>query len=393
MARPGRRKTALAALIAVLALLAAACNGGGVAEDVAQQTVDATAPDDGAATQEPADPEEDGDDLEALYEAAQAEGTVVWYVSSPLESTEAIAGDFEAQYPGVDVQIERVVGLAQYERFLQEEQAGQHLADMIQISDKPAIEDLIAQGMIAEFTPPTDDRFEEGSYKISSYAYVPWRTTVAVLYNTDNVSEEDAELLKDWNGILDPRFADGRIAMRAAQVGAGYAPLLYWLTEGADEYGEGYLEALAAQEPVIYPDPVQAGQAVVAGEQDVWFTGWEAFSVAQYEVGAPVRWVFPDPAPAYGNVWTGISANAPHPNAAQLFFTWLLSEEGAISIQDKYKERAALEGVEDNRPVTQEPWYEDPEDVIWVPDMESWAENQGMVQEVWIRHFGPLGAQ
>jgi iron(III) transport system substrate-binding protein len=389
MARPGRSKTALAALIAVLALIAAACG----AEDVTQPTSDATAPDDGAATQEPAEPGDDGDDLAALYEAAQQEGTMVWYVSSPLESTEAIVGDFEAQYPGVDVQVERIVGLAQYERFLQEEQAGQHMADMIQISDKPAVEDLIDRGFIAQFTPPTDDRFEEGSYKISGYSYVPWRTTVAVMYNTDNVSEQEAELLTDWNGILDERWSGGRIAMRAAQVGAGYAPLLYWLTDGADEYGEGYMEALAAQEPVIYPDPVQAGQAVVAGEQDVWFTGWESFAVAQYEAGAPIRWAFPDRIPAYGNVWTAISANAQHPNAAQLFFTWLLNEDGAESIQDKYKERAALEGVEDNRAVTQEPWYEDPDDIIWVPDTEAWAEHQPMVQETWVRHFGRLGAQ
>src|SRR3972149_11852714 len=54
-----------------------------------------------------------------LYELAQKEGTVVWYVSAPLEAATAIAGVFQKKYPGVRVKGLRIIETAKYRRFMQ----------------------------------------------------------------------------------------------------------------------------------------------------------------------------------------------------------------------------------------------------------------------------------
>ena len=51
-----------------------------------------------------------------LYEAAKKEGKLVWYESAPLEAMKAVAAEFEKKYPGVKVEVLRIVGVAQYQQ-------------------------------------------------------------------------------------------------------------------------------------------------------------------------------------------------------------------------------------------------------------------------------------
>jgi ABC-type Fe3+ transport system substrate-binding protein len=330
-------------------------------------------------------------DEQALYEAAKSEGVAVMYVSAPLDPMRAMLESFQSKYPGVTVELQRLVSTQQYQKFLSESQAGQNIADVLQLSDKPAVDDLIGRGLIADHKVPTDAEFSEPGFKIPGKAYVPWSTDVVITYNTGLVSEEDAALLKDWKGILDPRFK-GKIAMRAKLDGAGYAPFLYLLDEKKDEYGEAYMEALAAQEPKIFADPVQAGRAVQTGELAVWFPGWESLSIQFVREGAPIRWVFPNPSPAYGNVWTFINASAPHPNAARLLQNWWASDDAATVIETIYLARASKGGRADSREVTKESWYEGIGDKGWLPDPVRWSQSRAMIDELWKKHFGRFGA-
>src|SRR5262245_30495891 len=68
-------------------------------------------------------------DEAALYEAAKKEGRLVWYESAPLEPMRAMAAAFEKKYPGIKVEVLRIVGVQQYQRFMQETEAKQHMVD------------------------------------------------------------------------------------------------------------------------------------------------------------------------------------------------------------------------------------------------------------------------
>ncbi len=77
----------------------------------------------------------DPKDEAKLYDLAKKEGTLVEYGSAPLETMKEMAKDFEAKYPGIKMEILRIVGVAGYQRFLQETNAKQYIADIVYISD------------------------------------------------------------------------------------------------------------------------------------------------------------------------------------------------------------------------------------------------------------------
>src|ERR1700737_2560555 len=99
----------------------------------------------GATAQTCPDPKDEA----KLYELAKKEGKVVWYESAPLEPMQAIALAFEKKYPGIKVEVLRIVGIQQYQRFMQEVQAKQHNVDILHISDQPSMATLVDEGHIA----------------------------------------------------------------------------------------------------------------------------------------------------------------------------------------------------------------------------------------------------
>lgn len=321
-------------------------------------------------------------DEAALYAAAKKEGTAVWYEAAPLEPMQQLVSIFEQKYPGIKVQLLRITGPQQYQRFMQETMAGQNIADLLLLSDQPLMHKLVEDKHIASWRVPTFDRIPE-PFRIGDYAYAPYTTDVAIVYNSDRVTEEEAKILgSSWKGVLDPRFK-GRFAIVKRKCGVCYAGVHMFLDPKlSDEYGEKFLRAVAAQKPAIYSDNPVALDRVIAGEQDFVFWLWEAIAYTKYKEGAPVRWVRPSPTPEFGNSWQAVSAHAPHPNAARLLQNWLMSEEGARALQKVYGSATVLEGVEDTRGLSKEPWHK-PIAERYNIDWKRWEKNYVKDMRLW----------
>ncbi len=318
-----------------------------------------------------------------LYELAKKEGTIVWYGASPLEGMNENAKDFNAKYPGVKVEIMRVMGIAQYQRFLHETNAKQYINDILQISDYPSIKSLVQLGHLAEWKVPTSDRIPSSS-RIQNSSYSPYVTDSLIAYNLNKVTPEEAKILgRGWKGLLDPRFK-GRFVTSTSKSGSTYV-LIHMLLDPkyADVFGPDFIKAIAAQKPVLYTALVPAFDRVVAGEHDFMIQCWEGLAFQKWEQRAPVRWVRPDPTPVFSNSWYAISKYAPHPNAARLFFNWLMSEAGALSFQ-KTGYQTSLKGVKDTRKAANEPWY-DPVKTRYDVDWERWEKNYNKDFDFWIK--------
>ena len=319
-----------------------------------------------------------------LYELAKQEGSLVWYESGPLEAMQAVAHDFEAAYPGVKVVVQRIVGVAQYQRFLKETQAQQYIVDVLGISDQPSMADLTAQGMLVNWKVPTHDRFP-ADMRIGDTAYAAYINDNVVVYNTRKVTpEEIAALSESWKGLLDPRFK-GRIAITAQSCGACYSAVHMFLDPKLkDQYGVKFLEALAAQKPAVYSDIVTVVDRVLSGERDIGVWPAEGVGFTKWADGAPIRWLRPKPTPIYGANWQGISKFAPHPNAARLFEDWSMSEAGAKSVQLRYGAIITLSGIPDIRPVAKESWYPAITDK-YIPDFDRWTKNFDSDMALWTK--------
>lgn len=321
-------------------------------------------------------------DTAKLYEAARKEGKIVWYEAAPLEPMQELAKRFNKRYPGIAVQLLRITGPQQYQRFMQETQNKQHIADMLLLSDQPLMQDLIKRGHIADWQVPTHTRIPE-PFRIGNFAYAPYTTDIAIVYNTERVTPEEVKILESsWKGVLDPRFKD-RFAVVRRKCGACYAGVHMFLDPKlAGEYGEPFLKSVAAQRPKVYSDNPIALDRIIAGERDFVFWLWEAIAVTKWQQGAPIRWVRPTPTPEWGNSWNAVSKYAPHPNAARLMQIWLLSDEGAQALQDVYGSATTLTGVTDTRKVVKEPWYK-PIQKRYDMDWTRWGENYQKDMTLW----------
>ena len=317
-----------------------------------------------------------------LYEAAKAEGTVVWYVGGPLDGMNAIAAEFQKVYPGIKVETLRLVGVAQYQRFLDETNAKKYLVDVLQSTDYPSMVSLVDLGHIAQWKLPTFDKIPE-RYRIKDYAYAQYTSTNAIVYNVNKVTPEEVKLLESgWEAVLDPRFK-GRFSVSSMKCGVCYAPVhMFMDPKFKDRFGPEFLRKVVAQQPAVYAEVLVTLDRVVAGEQDFTMWGWESAAAIKQMEGAPIRWIFPKPTPDFGNSWQGISKYSTHPNAARLFLNWTMSEKGALAMERIYGGYSTLQGIPDVRVYAQEKWYAQPKEIYPV-DWERWGNNYHKDMDEW----------
>jgi iron(III) transport system substrate-binding protein len=92
------------------------------------------------------------------------------------------------------------------------------------------------------------------------------------------------------------------------------------------------MHALAKQQPVVREGHELLAHLIVAGEAALDVNIPAASVERLKEKGAPIDWVDVGETPAI-MVGIGLSAEAPHPNAAKMFLDFVLSREGQKLMQ------------------------------------------------------------
>lgn len=111
-----------------------------------------------------------------------------------------------------------------------------------------------------------------------------------------------------------------------AEPASSPANLSFWSLM-LDEYGEGFLEGVAANDPTWMNSAVNTTQGVAAGEGVLAHPGVRAIVENLKTEGVPVEAA--TLAPTTGpEIALGLAAEAKHPDAARLFAHYLMGEEG-----------------------------------------------------------------
>jgi iron(III) transport system substrate-binding protein len=155
------------------------------------------------------------------------------------------------------------------------------------------------------------------------YSFVA-QVTPSLYYNTQLVKPED---VRSYNDLLDPKWK-GKIGLRDPRVpGGGLAMWAFLL----DLKGEDYIRRLAQQEMFVSRNARQIADALAKGSLSLTVgVGYRDFD-SFLDANLPVKHLPTLKEGTYvsgGNGIVGIIKGAPHPNAAKLFFNWLLSREG-----------------------------------------------------------------
>ena len=254
----------------------------------------------------------------ALIEAARQEAKVILYSSMDLPVGEKLGKAFEAQYPGIAVQIERSGSERLFQRVAQEFSSNIHAADLINSSDASHFIPWKKSGWLAPFVSedmvryfPPEHRDPDGMFATTRI----WLSSIA--YNTNLVKPEDAP--KSFADLLDPKWAGKMVKGHPAYSGT----IMTATFQMVRELGWEYFEKLAKQRIMQVQSSTDPPKKLSLGERAVMADGNEYGVVLLKEAGQPVEPVYPTEGTPTISGPTGIFAAAPHPNAARLFQAWL----------------------------------------------------------------------
>jgi iron(III) transport system substrate-binding protein len=267
---------------------------------------------------------------QALIDAANKEGKVVWYTSLIQDqAVRPLAAAFEAKYPGVKVDIVAGKTSDLLLRITDEIKAGALQADVHHGGG--AAQALLRDGQLAEYVPdaakdyPADLKDPTGHWTAHVINFL------VPAYNTDLVKEEDAP--KSYQDLLDPKWK-GQIAW-AASMSQGGPPGFIGTVLGVmgEEKGMDYLRQLSKQQIVNVPANQRVTlDQVIAGEYPIALCTFSHHSDISIGQGAPVKWVALEPAVTNTIDPIFLMKGAPHPNAGKLFIDFVLSEDGQKSL-------------------------------------------------------------
>ena len=308
-----------------------------------------------------------------LIKAAQEEGTLSYYHNSDIDPTALWTAAF-TKATGVKTRNMRLPSYPLYDRWLNEERVGRHVADLIQITDPTLLSLAAKQGFIANYNPAGGAQID-ASLKEDGVWYALTIDTMGIGYNATKVTPEEEKLLHDggWDALADPRWKGRFGTATPASGGSSYAFCYMFLVALKDRYGEAWFRKLAANAPDIYASKAPLFERLSAGEYAIMDQGSQGTLTDLYLKGAPVRWVFPSPTPAAATVQS-ISAKAPHPNAARLFQEWSVTAEAETLWLSYVGAVASRRDVVDPRKRDHKNWF-----------AQSWYADPTMIYDAYLK--------
>jgi iron(III) transport system substrate-binding protein len=323
MSRSARHRS-IPLILASLALVAAACSGATptAAPSQAASTPGASA---AGASAGPAASQAPFDEA-SVYEAAKAEGRLVWQANQDLDRAQPYIDAFQVRYPGIVVDYQLVSGDTA-ERFIAENRAGRLSMDVYNPSiDFPKYQE---NNMVTDNTDALVAAGVPEATIVDGIAQDEF-LVLGVAYNPTLVTEADAP--KTWDDLLDPKWK-GKIA-----VDDRLRPFIYATEFWGEERVNEYLTKLKDQEPKFRSGESATTALLLAGESHL-VIGSFLGSLPEQE-GNP--WAFANLDEVFSTVSIGdgptYAPTAPHPNASRLWINWYFGAE-ATAIRDEIRFR------------------------------------------------------
>ena len=249
---------------------------------------------------------------------AEAEGKLVFYAAFNATDTKTLTDGFQKLYPKIDATFYRATDAQLMERILTEYRAGKSLVDVV-MSTSFYGHNLKKRGMLAAYDSP-ERKFYRDGYKDPQATWTSIYTNYSAFgFNTRNVPR--ASIPKTHQDLLKAEWK-GNIGIDSR----AYEWFGTMLKAMGEEKGLGFMRELAKQVGLRNGRTILA-QLVAAGEFKGALSAYSQTFEQMKPAGAPVDWIYLNP--VFANIHpVGISAKAPHPNAAKLFIDFVLSKRG-----------------------------------------------------------------
>ena len=250
--------------------------------------------------------------------AAKKEGTLTVYTTIAEKDWPTLVKPFESKY-GIKVTVWRAGTSNVLQRAVQETAAKKYDVDVVHIGS-PEMEALAREQVLLPIDSPVQKDLQPGSMP----AHRQWAATLLSVwvqaYNTKLIKKET--LPKTYRDLLDPKWK-GKLGVEGKDED--------WFASVVDVMGGGetglkFFRDLTATNGL----PVRQGHTllnnlVISGEVPIALNVYNYMPEQAKKKGAPIDWFALEPAIARSN-GVGVARHAPHPNAARLFYDYLLGE-------------------------------------------------------------------
>jgi len=250
-----------------------------------------------------------------LAEGAKREGEMTLYSALPTEDTTVLAQAFEKKY-GIKVKVWRASAENMLQRIIAEAKSRRYEVDAVMNNLlEPLHREKLLQrvdsphyaGLIPEAVPP---HREWASMFLNVFVQA---------YNTNLVKED--EVPKSFRDLLKPSWK-GRLGIESEDWD--------WFAEVVRDMGEEeglklFREMVATNGVSVRKGHTLLTNLVVAGEVPFALTVYGYLAEQLRSKGAPIKWLAIPPTVARAT-HVAVARNAPHPNAAVLFFDFIISD-------------------------------------------------------------------
>ena len=266
--------------------------------------------------------------LDELYAKAKTEGQIVLYVGGPTTPWEAMARRFEQRYPGIEFSI-----TGGFSNVLDKKIDAQIAASNLEVDTAilQTIQDFVrwkAEGRLMIFKPEGFEQIDD-SFKDADGAF--WATmvnAVPYMYNTELVSPADVP-----NSALDflkPQFHSKVVTPYPADDDVTLWVFYHIVTK----YGWDYMDKYMATKPNFIQGHLGQQRSIGSGQNLVTFDSIYNITTELKKRGMKVESHFGegDATP----IWPlsgAVFKDAPHPNSAKLFLSWLIEPAQQIATE------------------------------------------------------------
>ena len=260
------------------------------------------------------------DRMEKLAAAAKKEASLTLYTTIAEKDLPAILKPFEQKY-GVKVNVWRAGTDKVLQRTVTETHAKKYDVDVVHFG-APEMEALAREKVLQAIDSPVHKDLAPGSVP----KHRQWAATILSVwvqaYNTGVIKKED--LPRTYTDLLDPKWK-GKLGIEVKN-DDWFATVVHLM--GSEEKGLAFFRDLVAKNGI---SPRQGHtlltNMVVSGEVPMALTVYNYMPEQAKKKGAPIDWFALEPAVARANA-VGVAKHAPHPNAALLFYEYLLGPDG-----------------------------------------------------------------
>jgi len=249
---------------------------------------------------------------------ARHDASLTLYTSIAEKDLPALVGPFERKY-GIKVNVWRAGTTDVLRRAIAETSAKRYDVDVVHIGS-PEMEALAREQILLPITSPAQQDLQPGSVP----AHHEWAATLLSVwvqaYNTKLIRKD--ALPKTYTDLLDPKWK-GKLGVEAKDED--------WFASVVDVMGGGdaglkfFRDLVATNGLSVREGHTLLTNMVISGEVPLALNLYNYMPEQAKQKGAPIDWFVLEPALARSN-GVGIARHAPHPNAARLFYDYLLGE-------------------------------------------------------------------